>query len=230
SWIMPICSYIAFPVPGKNPLASLKGATEIISDEIAADSPRRKMVTILKSELARLSSLLDRFLSFARPQEFTTIPLLINEIIVQVITLTESEANKTNVSITYEQKKDQLRVNADKEKIMQVFLNIILNAIQEMPEGGKLKISYSKMERRKQSYAQIIFEDTGSGIAEDIKEKIFNPFFSTKESGTGLGLAIAARIVDQHQGLIEAFNNSEQGACFRILLPTIPDTIATKQH
>ncbi|GAB4302631.1 MAG: ATP-binding protein [Myxococcota bacterium] len=205
----------------KNPLASIKGAAEIITDEIPKDSPRWKMVEIQKRELERLSSILERFLSFARPQKFNVSKVNLGDILDNVVTLMDAQLKKQNISVIKPSMEEPLIINGDKEKLTQVFINLILNAKEAMPDGGEIKLHSLIAARGKHSYYVIEVSDTGVGVPKELREKIFNPFFSTKDTGSGLGLSISANIIAQHNGFIEAGENEDgKGARFSVFIPT----------
>lgn len=201
----------------RNPLASLKGATEIISDEIAADSPRRRMVDILYRELQRLEQVLERFLSFARQPRFEVQKLRVADLVEPVVGLMEAQARQSGVSLSWSCPPD-LQIEADKQNITLVLMNIVLNAIQATPSGGHVHIRAGRKSRGRHTYCGIAVEDTGKGIPPGDRERIFNPFFTTKDSGVGLGLSIAARIVDGHGGLMEVTEREGGGSVFEVLL------------
>lgn len=203
----------------KNPLASLKGAVEIISDEIAETSPRRKMVEILRKEIDRLNDLLERFLSFARPTGLHRADVSLAEIAEHAIALVESTSTAGGVNVALASVADSVVVSGDRDKIAQVVFNLLINAVQAAGQGGAVNVRCERVTRGRRGFGALVVEDTGPGLTDDIREKIFDPFFTTKESGTGLGLSIAARIADEHQGFIEADNRPEGGAVFRLLLP-----------
>jgi len=204
----------------KNPLASLKGAAEILSDEIRPESPRRRMLDILTKELDRLAALLERFLSFARPRPSAVADVAIDDFIEPVVSLVEAQARKSNVSLQWQRSGPDAVVRGDKEQLTTLLLNLVLNAIQAMPQGGAVRIDTERATRGRRAWWMIRVGDDGPGVPPDMRDKIFDPFVTTKEGGTGLGLAIAARVVDAHHGMIELSERSGGGAEFRILLPT----------
>lgn len=203
----------------KNPLASLKGAVDIISDEIKPDSPRFRMLDILRKELDRLEKLLNRFLLFAKPQPFTSENLSFGDLISRTLPILEAEAGKRKVNITHSESDEGIFFQGNKEKLIQVLVNLGLNALQSTPENGTVKISCRKNTPTTKSAVRITVEDSGPGIPPDIAESIFNPFFTTRGSGSGLGLSIAARLIDQHNGTISLGKSDLGGACFIISLP-----------
>ncbi len=203
----------------KNPLASLKGAVEILSDEVRADSPRRPMIGILNKELDRLGALLERFLSFARPRPFSVASLSVDEVIEPVLSLLEPQARKQGVELAWERSAVPMSIRGDREQVTTVLMNVLLNAIQAMPDGGTVTVHSDRAARGRKEYCLIRVHDSGPGVPDDMKEKIFNPFVTTKEQGSGLGLAIAARVVDAHEGFIEVHDGEGGGAEFRVMLP-----------
>ncbi len=202
----------------KNPLASLKGAAEIISDEIPPQSPRRRMVEILIKEISRLNQILDRFLSFARPRPLSPSLVSASTVIEEVLELMEPQARKSGVALVQGSCQGHI-VRVDKNQLAQVLMNLILNAIQAVSPAGEVRVSCRKVQRGKRAYCLIDVEDTGPGLPEEVIDRIFNPFFTTRDKGSGLGLSIAARLVEEMGGLIEVHNRPEGGASFHVCLP-----------
>jgi len=200
----------------KNPLASLLGATDIIADEIPETSERRPMVEILKKELTRLAELLDNFLRFARPGTLQKSEFDVCEMLKEVVDLLSAQASKQQVEVIYNCDLTHLNLQGDREKLKQLAVNLILNAVQAMTEAGKVEVGIRPKTKGKQEFIELVFSDNGPGIPKEIIEKIFNPFVTGKPQGTGLGLSIASRIVDQHQGYIEVENRETGGAQFRV--------------
>lgn len=199
----------------RNPLGAIKGAVEILEDELAADSPRREFAQIAKTEVERIDKLVSEFLHFARAPKPDKKPTNVNELVNSVCLLVEKQADGQNVAIIENLPQNLPPVALDTEQIKQVLLNLALNAIQAMPDGGTLTFSTKFNEN------QIIIEiaDTGKGIDEKNLRRIFDPFFSTKEKSFGLGLSIAYKIVAEHGGKLSA-KNSDQGAVFLIEFPS----------
>ena len=212
----------------KNPLASIKGAAEIIADEVPHESPRRKMVKIQEQELERLQTVLDKFLSFARPAPVEAGTVALAEVIAYVVELAKTQADKSGVSLSAPASAAGLSVNGDGEQIKQVLLNLVLNSLDATPAGGRVELSCDEVERARKRYCTVTVADTGQGIPSEHREKVFNPFFTTKESGAGLGLSIAARIVDQHNGFIELSEGTGQGTRVTVFLPSAAATGKTK--
>lgn len=198
----------------RNPLGAIKGAVEILEDELAPDSPRREFVLIAKQEVERIDKLVQEFFHFARAKEPNLQPSDINELIRSAESLVEKQAAAQKVEINQNFDEHLPLISLDTEQIKQVLLNLALNALQAMPEGGKLTFQTSQTEKN----VIVTIEDTGGGIVSAHIERIFDPFFTTKEKGLGLGLSIAYKIATQHKGGLSVKNGS-QGAILTLTLP-----------
>lgn len=198
----------------RNPLGAIKGAVEILEDELAKDSPRREFALIAKAEVERIDKLVQEFFHFARAKEPNRQPIDINELIHSVRLLIENQAEKQTVEVTEDLAENLPLVSVDAEQIKQVLLNLAINALQAMPEGGKLV--FRTVQENKNIHIEI--EDTGGGIDEATKAKIFDPFFTTKDKGLGLGLSVVYKITNQHKARIEIFNTA-RGTKFVLTFP-----------
>lgn len=198
----------------RNPLNSIKGSIEIVSEEIAPNSPRREFILIMEKEVERLNNLVEDFLKFAKPRSPEKVATNINEIIDSVVKFLSPQAKKRNVKLDIQLARELPSIPLDPEQIRQVLLNLILNAIQSMPEGGNVELSSSIAK----DYLEISIRDYGTGISSDNQQKIFEPFFTTKTDGSGLGLFVAYQLVKQHNGEIEVANTSEKGSLFLVKL------------
>lgn len=198
----------------RNPLGSIKGAVEIIEDELAADSPRREFAEIAKREVDRLERLVKEFLLFARPAKPAVAPAHINEIVNSVASLIEQRATSQNVRVERNLAPSLPLITVDAEQIKQVLLNLVINALQVMPGGGRVCLRTS----RAREGIIVEVEDEGGGIEPAIASRIFDPFFTTKEKGVGLGLSIAYKIAVQHGGSLSV-KNGNRCAVFRLTLP-----------
>lgn len=202
----------------RNPLASIKGAVEILEDEIPEDSPRREFARIAKVEVGRIDRLVSEFLKFARPPKLSKTPADVNDLVNSTIQLLEEQAAAASIEIKREIAADLPPIEIDSEQIMQVLLNLAINAIEAMPDGGTITFRTQRIDEG----VAFEIEDTGGGITAEVVDNIFDPFFTTKDKGTGLGLSVAHKIVNLHGGTIIA-KNQEQGARFRISLNNKPE-------
>ena len=209
----------------KNPLASLKASSAIIADEIAETSPRRKMVVILQKEIDRLAALLERFLSFARPGSLAMTGIDLSQTVDRAVALVKPQADVRHVALQVAMPSPGRVINGDIDKLTQVLLNVLLNAVQFTPESGVVKVRGGEQRMPHGRFATVAVLDEGPGIAEADRERIFDPFFSTRADGTGLGLSIASRLMDEHGGYIETRNRDmgvdehDHGAEFLLFFP-----------
>jgi len=203
----------------KNPLASVKGAIEIITSRAKSGSPEAEFAGIATREIARLEGLVGEFLSYAGPHAPTFRLQDVHEIVSHVATLLHAEAEKKGVTVVFDRSGDIPLIPVDHERITQVVFNVVLNAIQATDEPGEVRV-HESVER---PWVVIDVMDQGSGIAPAHAERIFDPFFTTKPRGTGLGLAISQRIVEAHRGTIEMRPRSPAGTTVRIRLPLSND-------
>ncbi len=199
----------------RNPLGSIKGAVEILKDDYRPDNAKYEFIQILLKETDRLNRIVQEFLGFARPKQPEFRQTDVNEAIESVLTLTAQEARKAGVKV--EKRLDQSigKRSLDGGLLKQAFLNLILNAVQAMPRGGVLTVESAL----KGGMIEVKIADTGVGISEENRKKLFSPFFTTKKNGTGLGLAITYRIVENHRGRIDVVSEPGKGATFTVKIP-----------
>lgn len=186
----------------RNPLGAIKGAVEILEDELAENSPRREFARIAKTEVERIDKLVQEFFHFARTKKPDLRPADMNELVKAVEIVLENQTVRNNVRLKADLDRNLPPVAVDAEQIKQVLLNLAINALEAMPEGGELV--FRTYQRGARLHVEI--EDTGGGIAPSVKAKIFDPFFTTKEKGLGLGLSVVYKIVGQHNGRLEFFD------------------------
>ena len=202
----------------KNPLTSIRGNTQYLDFMLKEEGLSYDEVDIILHETDRLTTMLNRFLTFARPKLPEPEKTNLAEIMEYVTVLVDRDKPE---NITIRKHFDSIPpVMADKEMFESVFLNLVLNAIQAMPDGGTvvMKTHYDK----KRNMVCATVRDNGSGITPDISEKIFDPFFTTKETGTGMGLPIASRIIEMHRGIMEVESIEGEMTEFRIMLQALP--------
>ncbi|RKU69203.1 histidine kinase [Parabacteroides sp. AF17-3] len=210
----------------RNPLTAIRSTIQYLSKDFSADPVKSEMVTELISEVERINKIVQGLLSFARPSDLNTSDINIEQLINQTLLLVTNTLRKQNVEVEFEYFTDNTTIQGDAEQLKQVFLNIILNAVEAMgknpPERSRtLIISIEKGTpiNTHSRYLIISFEDSGKGIEQKNIENVFNPFFTTKEEGTGLGLAICYGIINRHEGEIEVKSVPDKGTCMNIKLP-----------
>jgi two-component system sensor histidine kinase HydH len=204
----------------RNPLGSIQGTTEILKDDYRPGDSKYEFLEILLKESKRLNHVVEDFLRLARPQPVTMMDCDVVEELRNIITLVSAEARKQDISLELKSERPDV-VQGDPEKLRQAFLNIILNALQAAAPGGSVVITASRLEAEDEggSWIELRFADSGAGVPPDAMDKIFEPFYTTKEGGTGLGLAITRKIVESHGGSIDLESGPEHGTIFRIRLP-----------
>ena len=203
----------------KNPLACISGAISVLADDYDVNDPRRDVVTKVLEQISRLDKTATDLLAFGKPgtPEFSYVD--INELLKKTLFFVAQHPEARNVERILELTRELPPVWIDIKQIQQVFFNIIINAIQAMPEGGLLTLTTDRVQRNEENFVQVTIHDTGKGIAAEVLEKIFVPFFTTKMQGTGLGLPICRQLVEHNHGIIEVESFPQQGATFSILLP-----------
>src|SRR5262245_57197708 len=197
----------------RNPLGAIKGAAEAL--ESSVPGVRKEFLDIIKLESDRLNGLVTDFLRLARPRAPEMLPTPVREVIDSVVKLARKQAEASRVRIEIFAAGDLPPVMMDAEQMKQVLLNLILNAIDAMPGGGRLTIYVD----RSSNGLVIAVKDTGEGIDPVVRATLFSPFVTTKARGSGLGLAIAHRLVSQHGGRITADDAAGGGAVFQVWLP-----------
>jgi len=202
----------------KNPLASIKGLTQILPENLQDPEYVQKFTDIVPRQLDRINNLVETLLKFGRPQKFVMTEVNLSKILSDLLKLIENQGRKKNVVFKAEWE-PELLVQGDAEQLMQVFMNLIINALDAMPDGGILRIKGS---RREEEGVMVEVSDTGVGIPADKLKNVFDPFFTTKEGGMGLGLAVTYRIIKEHGGEIEVESRRGEGTKFKIWLYTKP--------
>ena len=204
----------------RNPLVAIKTFTQLLPERIGDEEFRNHFLSIASGEVDRISSLVNELLDFARTSDPKLAVEDINSILDGMILLISTEAKKKHIEILKEYAGDLPSINIDREQIKQVFLNVLLNAIEATPENGKITAeTRSFVKPGGETYIQIRVTDTGCGIAGEYLEDIFNPFFTTKNKGSGLGLSISHQIVQDHRGYIDVESELNKGSTFFINLP-----------
>ena len=202
----------------RNPLGSITGAVEILEEMTPPEDRRREFVDIVQKEMKRLSTIVTRQLDLVRSSPQERAPCDLRQVVESVTELARRQAEQQEVQISVEQDGKLPIIEADEQGLRQAVLNLLINAIQSMPDGGRVQVRTAAAG----DLLRIIVEDEGPGLSAEALEHGFDPFFTTKRQGTGLGLSIAFQIVDQHAGDLRAENRDEGGARFVIELPVLP--------
>jgi two-component system NtrC family sensor kinase len=198
----------------RNPLGGLLGSAEILKEDLGRNHPKAEFVQIIETELKRVNKKLNEFLEFARPRQPDFIPNNIGDVINEVVLLLQAESKKAGIIIEKQFAPEIPLIPMDAEQIKQVVLNIVLNSLKALSQGGKLQIKTGYGEDQ----IVVTFIDDGPGIPQADLESVFEPFFTRKEKGTGLGLAISRQLVEAHHGSLNAVYR-EKGANFELRLP-----------
>ncbi len=200
----------------RNPLTSINILIHSLRDKPSDEERHQEDLRVIEEEIHRINEIVDQFLRFAKPAP----PLLqeadVLSLFEETLQLLKPQIEKQRISVQKEFPSLPPTV-LDREQMKQVILNLLLNALQAMPGGGRLRLSGQVLEDNR--WIQLSIQDTGVGIPPEDMNKLFDPFFSTKEGGVGLGLSIAHRIIDQHRGKIQMESTPGQGTLFTLWLP-----------
>lgn len=206
----------------RNPLASLRSAIQEIGESFPEESPNRILSKVVIAESDRLDTVIERFLDFSREGDLRLSRLPLGQVLhdVRTLLLHDRKAEGLDFSIII---RDDPEVTCDVDRLKQTFLNLALNAAQMVPAGkGRLTVSLSAAKREGVPGVEIIFADNGPGIDDAVAKRLFQPFFTTRPEGSGMGLSLSRKQVRLHGGEIDAGNNPEGGAWFRIWVPLTP--------
>lgn len=205
----------------RNPLGVIKGSAETLGRRLASsDAISVELAGYISSEVNRLNSIVTRFLDFARPHELEKHPAEIAPLVEHALKAAHDRWPESKVEVERRYSDGLAPVPVDAELCEQVFLNLVMNAYDAMgTAGGKLRLSINAAHSGGRGGVEVDIEDTGPGVPAELREQIFNPFFTTKKSGVGLGLAIVSKIMDDHRGWVRIQSEPGKGACFRLFLP-----------
>lgn len=204
----------------KNPLTGIASAITIINDDFSPGDPRKEILGEVLEQVKRLDKTVNDLLFFGKPAEPEPVHTDLNAVLRKtLIFASQHRGGKGGVNKVLDLQENLPPVYVDPKQIQQVFLNLILNAIQAMQQGGMLTIRTSLTQRSGHDWVTVSIADTGPGIPSLILDKIFTPFFTTKAQGTGLGLAICHKLVTQQGGQIQVESEDGKGTVFYIDLP-----------
>jgi signal transduction histidine kinase len=214
----------------RNPLEAMNLNLELLERSLelpriptADGDKRQKYLKVLEGELSRLGWIVENFLTFARPGQPPVTNIRLDEILRRVVELIENQAKSRRVETELSTEGRAIAVEGSEDQLKQVFLNLIINSLEAMPDGGRLFIR-AETARQPSSEASmrsaiVRIQDTGEGIPPERIPRLFDPFFSTRPRGTGLGLTIAQRVVREHRGSIRVESTPGKGSTFTVELP-----------
>ncbi len=203
------------------PLNIILGNAEYLMMDLKAGEKYYDELKMIIGETNMIARLIQQLLDFARPKKMRSRTVILNTEIENVLQLLKNQIEKSSVKLQLDLEENLSPVFGDAAQLQEVFVNLIVNAIHSMEKGGRLTISTAEKKSRDEDAIEVTIADTGCGIPEDNLQKIFNPFFTTKEvgKGTGLGLAITQRIVQDHKGAISVESVLNEGTTFKLSFP-----------
>ena len=208
----------------KNPLASLSGSIQMLRDEVDFGPMQQRLMDITMREAERLNALVNEFLLFSRPEKAVDRSVEVNEVIDDTLEMLKNSPELSRPIRIEKTLSKNLWVHIDSQRLQQVIWNLVLNAVQEMKNSGRLSVATAIRTKRgsgnsQEKLAEISISDTGSGILPENQGKVFDPFFTTKDQGTGLGLTIVHRIVENYDGKIFLDSDGRSGTTFTLHFP-----------
>jgi signal transduction histidine kinase len=204
----------------RNPLGIISSTAELLQERLAKYEPQNRLARIIVEEANRLNEKVTEFLDFARPRIPNLRPCDLEAVLDRGLEFMEPEIQRLEIRVTREYHLNGRMLAADPDLLHQAFLNLLINAIQAMPEGGRLIVATKPGPQGRGG--EISFADTGAGIEPESLKKVLNPFFTTKEKGSGLGLPIVKSIIETHQGTIKIDSAAGDGTVVTITLPELP--------
>jgi two-component system, NtrC family, sensor histidine kinase HydH len=199
----------------RNPLGIIRSSAELLKKKVAKIDPSNALPDIIVEEASRLNGIITDFINFARPRSPKLSPCRLDDVIEKTLTFLAPQIEERGYTIEKAYQNPLPEIMGDAPMLHQSLLNLFINAMQAMPDGGSIRINL----HAEGGLARIEIEDTGYGIPADLSEKIWDPFFTTKDKGTGLGLGIVKNIIEAHGGSIRIVNRKTQGASVTIDLP-----------
>jgi len=205
----------------KNPLAGISGAISVLSDDYPEGDQRREIMMQIQTQIGRLDKTVNDLLYFGKPGSPEFLFTDINDLLKQTLLFVAQHPESKNITRVDEMMRDLPPVWIDRKQIQQVVLNIALNAVQAMTDGGMLTVETDRFGNDRKDWVRIRISDTGPGISPEIRAKIFTPFFTTKTQGTGLGLPICRQLMEHNGGSLSVESEFGKGAVFTLLLPVL---------
>jgi len=213
----------------RNPLSTIRGAVQLMQRELGDEARWGEYTGVLLKEVNRVNGIIEMLLDLGRPVSLRLVPLNVHQLLERVALLSQEMAAERKVQILRRYDPSLPPVLADEDRLLQVFHNLVRNAIEAMPDGGRLtllsKLSmnplFAKVDlgQGPRTMAEIQVQDEGAGIEEATRARLFTPFFTTKERGLGLGLALCHRILEEHKGTIQVDSAPGQGTVVTCFVP-----------
>ena len=224
----------------RNPLGSIELFTSLVKKSLDDEDENATLMKHISSNVASMDHLISNLLSYTKPRPSSRQRADVHELLRSVAEISQFMASQRKVAVHLSLDAERAAVLGDSEQSKQVFNNLLLNALQAMPEGGAVSVtsrnlkaddpkllSRFKLEQTEDGggveLIEVTVKDSGTGIAKDIQNKIFDPFFTTKDRGTGLGLAIVHNIIESHNAAIDLESQADHGSKFTIMFPLIKD-------
>ena len=204
----------------RNPLTSVKMRLFSLSRSLDFDHNQKEDFDVISEEIGHIDNILQNFLEFSRPPRLKLQPVSPSDVVDQAVQLLEHRLESYQVVVTIQRSNRLPLIKADPEQLKEVLVNLIVNACESMDHGGSMVIS--EEETSEPALGRVVgirLTDNGPGISDSMMDKIFQPFFTTKEEGTGLGLSIAVRVVEEHHGRLDVESKEGTGSTFIITLP-----------
>lgn len=213
----------------RNPLGAIRGAVQLMRRELGEDARLGEYTDVLLKEVDRVNRIIEMLLDISRPVSLRPVPLNVHQLLERVALLSEEAASQRRVQIVRRYDPSLPPILADEDRILQVFHNLVRNAMDAMATGGKLTLVtrlstnplFTKVDlgHGQRSMAEIQVADEGEGIPEATRARLFTPFFTTKDRGMGLGLALCHRIIEEHRGVIQIVSEPARGTEVSCFLP-----------
>ncbi len=200
----------------RNPLSSIRGFAQFFLQRFKGREKEEEYASVMVKEVDRLNRVITELLDFARPKEPHREPHSLEEILDHTLELLKPELAKKKAEVEKDYESELPLARVDRDQLSQAFLNLLINSLEAMEEGGKVRV---RVQREGRDSLRVSISDTGRGIPQEELEKVFEPFFSTKRKGTGLGLAIVHQIMEGHGGNIQVESKEGEGTDFQIVLP-----------
>ncbi len=213
----------------RNPLGAIRGAVQLLKRELGDEARWTEYTDVLLKEVDRVNRIIQMLLDLGRPVALRAVPLNIHQLLERVALMSEGMAAQHGITIVRRYDPSMPAILADEDRILQVFHNLVRNAIEAMPGGGRITLItrlsmnplFAKVDLGKglKSMAEVQVADEGEGIPEATRARLFTPFFTTKDGGLGLGLALCHRIIEEHKGAIQISSEPKKGTAVSCFLP-----------